>query len=119
MAIGGPYSAPGITRRLVEGIQPSERIFPTFSTGAYKALEIAGRARLGFERTLEVSIEQGVTRAMTAFWRKQEDTIRELLGRWVSELEPVVIFREVHPHTQTIVGLGMKGDPTGTVAVRV
>lgn len=46
---------------------------------------------------------------------QQERDLRELLGRWVSELEPATIFA----HDGTLLGVGMKGDPEGRVVLAV
>ena len=44
--------------------------------------------------------------------RHDEAIIREMLGRWVSELEPSVCYRNGQ-----VLGLCMAGDPTGHMPV--
>lgn len=44
--------------------------------------------------------------------RHDEAIIREMLGRWVSELEPSVCYRNGQ-----VMGLCMAGDPTGHMPV--
>lgn len=47
---------------------------------------------------------------------RQEALLRDMLGQWVSELEPVVVYgRDFLAGPK---GLGVKDDPTGYVAVK-
>jgi hypothetical protein len=46
--------------------------------------------------------------------RREEATVQRLLQCWASEFEPCVILRQ---GTYEVVGLGVDGDPTGTVVV--
>lgn len=60
-------------------------------------------------------LQQHFGQKMRLYAVQQETILRFLLERWVSELEPVVIYRYHDP--LRIVGLGIKGDPTGTIVV--
>lgn len=46
---------------------------------------------------------------------RREAIIKDLLGRWVSELEPVLICRA---RDGEILGLGVAGDFTATIGIR-
>lgn len=46
--------------------------------------------------------------------RRQESILRSLLGQWVSELEPVILFGRDQLQMK---GLGIKDDPTGMVVL--
>ncbi len=48
-----------------------------------------------------------------AWARRQDAIVREMLGRWVSEIEPCIIVCDTH-----VVGLGMAGDPAAQIIVR-
>lgn len=47
--------------------------------------------------------------------RDQENLLRDLLGRWVSELEPTIIY-DSGSFIQ-IAGIGMRGDPEGRIII--
>ena len=54
-------------------------------------------------------------KACVAYMKDQEQLLRDLLGQWVSELEPVIVYgRDSIPQ---IKGIGIKGDPTGMIVV--
>lgn len=54
-------------------------------------------------------------RAVKAYMIEQERTLRDLLGQWVSELEPVVIYR--YWDALHIAGIGIADDPTGMIVI--
>jgi hypothetical protein len=55
-----------------------------------------------------------VTRMAKAKASQDENAIRELLGRWVSEFEPSVAYQN-----GDVIGLCVADDPSGSVPVRV
>ncbi len=46
-------------------------------------------------------------------WRRSEDVLREMLGRWASELEPAAVYRDYK-----LLGLCVADDPTSAIIVR-
>lgn len=55
-----------------------------------------------------------IMRMQIAKAKRDENTVRHLLGQWVSELEPSIAMRDGE-----IIGLCVAGDPTGSIPVRV
>jgi hypothetical protein len=53
--------------------------------------------------------ERALVRAMEAKTRRDEETVRRLLERWVSELEPAVAYRDGE-----IIGLTIADAPLGS-----
>lgn len=53
---------------------------------------------------------------MVAWMREQEETLRTLLGQWVSGLEPVIMY-DYGLGIMRIKGIGIADDPTGMVVV--
>lgn len=60
-------------------------------------------------------MQQLVAEAYIAWMREQEQTIRDLLGKWVSEMEPTIIYGAGLP--MQIKGIGIADDPTGAVII--
>lgn len=59
---------------------------------------------------------QPLADAVAEYMRRQEATLRELLGRWISELEPCVIY-DWQDTGAEIKGIGMARDPDGRVII--
>lgn len=43
-------------------------------------------------------------------WAKRENEVRKMLGQWVSELEPILIFKQDERFNDRLIGLGWIGD---------
>jgi hypothetical protein len=54
-------------------------------------------------------------KAVLAHMREQEQLLRDMLGQWVSGLEPVILYGR--DSLMQMKGIGIKDDPTGTVVV--
>ena len=61
-----------------------------------------------------MSTRDEIMRMQIAKAKRDEVTVRHLLGQWVSELEPSIAMRGGE-----IIGLCVAGDPTGSIPVRV
>lgn len=57
-----------------------------------------------------------VRQAQADMATRREAIVRELLGRWVSELEPAVAIDQA---SGAIIGLAVAGDPSGRIVVEV
>lgn len=61
------------------------------------------------------AMQEMAAKACIAYMRQQEQLLRNLLGQWVSGLEPTIIYGSGLP--MQIKGIGIKDDPTGMVVV--
>lgn len=62
----------------------------------------------GFSIARQVGLSAGIDRAFREKVTRDEAEVRRMLLKWVSELEPVLLYRR-----ERLVGLGIKGVPDG------
>lgn len=66
-----------------------------------------------------LTVESPLTGALRAINDRNAAIVRDCLDRWVSELEPIVVwFHSEETHCDYIGGLTALNDPDGTIYVR-
>lgn len=61
------------------------------------------------------AMQELAAKACLAWIKDQEQLLRDLLGQWVSEIEPVIMYGS--DPLMSMKGIGIAGDPTGMVVI--